>query len=140
VIATQGLRHVARSPSRNPARHPAGDGERDAGAGSVLVLALCAFLVAGCLGAGTIAQAAAARRAASTAADLGALAAADLLAVGDPTACAVAAVVVRANGSTMTSCRVSRDGSVRIGAERTVPGVLAGLGPARASARAGQPP
>ena len=112
----------------------------DGGAGSILLLAVCAVLVVGCLTAGSLAQAAVARHGASTAADLGALAAADLVAVGDPAACEVATVVVRANGGRMTSCQVQVDGSVLVGAERSVTGVLAALGPARASAKAGRPP
>jgi len=112
----------------------------DAGAGSVLVLAICAVLVVGSLTVGALGQAAVARHEVSAAADLGALAAADRAAVGDPAACAAAARVVRAHGSVVTACSVDGDGNARVQATRSVGGVLAGLGPARASARAGQPP
>lgn len=113
---------------------------RDRGAGSVLVVSLCAVLVLGALVVGALSQAVVARHTVSSAADLAALAAADRLATGHADGCAVAARVLAAHGSRLTGCRADPDGSVLVTASRDVGGSAARWGPARASARAGPAP
>jgi len=79
-----------------------------------------------------------ARGAAQTAADLGALAAAQQLVGsggGPPVACGTAREVVAANGAILTGCSLLGQGVVRVTCERS-----GGLGVARASARAGPSP
>ncbi|WP_432561546.1 Rv3654c family TadE-like protein [Kineococcus sp. SYSU DK003] len=108
---------------------------RDEGSGSVLAVGLCAVLLSGVvLGLG-VGSAVVARHRAEAAADLAALAAADVVlgrADGDP--CTRARVVLAAHGAGAQGCAVAADGSVTVTAT-----VRAGvLGTARASARAGQ--
>jgi secretion/DNA translocation related TadE-like protein len=78
----------------------------------------------------------AARHRAQVAADLGALAGARYAVAGQDTACRRAAVIVTRNGARIAGCRL--DGlDLVVTAEVAVSGAPAGLGPARASARAG---
>lgn len=81
-------------------------GQRDRGAGSVLVLAAIMVVVAAFLVVATLAAGYASRHRAAAAADLAALAAADELRAtgGDP--CAAAERVSRANGAAMRQCAV----------------------------------
>ena len=107
----------------------------------MLVLALCALLVSGALAVGLLSAALTARHRASVAADLAALAAADVVSgrrPGDP--CELAQRVAQRNGGELTQCATSEDGSVvvqvlvRPGKGKEV------LGPARVRARAGPAP
>lgn len=116
----------------------AGDGER--GAGTVLVLGVCAVAL-GLLGVlMLVGQAAAAQARASTGADLAALTAADTargLRSGDP--CAAAATVATANRVRMTGCRIGteRGGTAEIIVSAPMPYPWPA---ATARARAGAPP
>ncbi|HEY5518798.1 MAG TPA: histidine kinase [Cellulomonas sp.] len=116
----------------------------------MLTLGLVAAVLMLVAGIALLARAQSARGAAQAAADLGVLAAAAHLdggssarassggavsgaGVRDPgTACAIAREVVTANGASLTACVLLGGGVVRVTVVR--PG---GLGPARASARAG---
>lgn len=125
---------------------------RERGSATVLVLALVPVLVLGTALGVAIAQLAAARQAAASAADLAALAGASWLAdpaaliEADPSvrACARAAEVAAANAATLVSCSVDGD-DVVVSAEVAPPSLvrriaaLAGGDPAavRAGARAG---
>lgn len=107
----------------------------DAGAGTVLVLAVCAALIVVGAGLGVLGEAVVARHRAEAAADLAALAAADVLvgrALGDP--CGRATRTAALNGARLRACAVS-GGTVEVVAE-----VRVTLGPARARARAGPAP
>lgn len=91
----------------------------------LLVLALCGAVLA--------------RHRAEAAADLAALAGADVVvgrAAGDP--CARARQVLLAQGAAPSGCVVAGDGSVLVGASVRPSGLAGVLGPARARARAGQ--
>lgn len=102
--------------------------------GSASIWLLCAGFVVLAFGvAGTSAGAAAtARHRAQAAADLGALAGARLVVEGEAVACARAAGIVEANGAQLAGCRLDGvDLIVTVG----VP--VAGIGTARAMARAG---
>ena len=119
-------------------------GVRDAGSGTVLTVAIVAAVLVLFAATALLAQAQAARARAQTAADLGALAAAGMVAQatdgrpetlalsGDAGPCAVAREVVAANDARLDACVVVGDGVVRVSASR--PG---GLGTARATALAG---
>ncbi len=123
-------------------------GSADEGSGSVLVLGLVAVLLVGALGTATVGRAAAARHRAASAADLAALAAAGaawdvgVVAAGScsgPVLEAATSTAAR-NGAVVDSCDVGADGDARVAVSvevGEVGGPLAGLGPARASARAG---
>ena len=106
----------------------------DRGAGSVLGLSLVSVVLVLAVGVTALAGAVHARGVAQTAADLGALAAAEVLHGRDGQAdpCGAAARVVRANGAEPGGCVVRGD-VVEVVARVTVP-----VGPpARATARAG---
>ncbi|ABS01971.1 Rv3654c family TadE-like protein [Kineococcus radiotolerans] len=112
---------------------------RDTGSGGVLVLGTCAGLVPVVLLVSALGGAVLARHRAETAADLAALAAADVVvgrAVGDP--CERARRVLTAHGADDAGCAVAGDGSVLVAATVRAPGLAGRLGPARARARAGQ--
>lgn len=109
---------------------------QDEGAATVLVLALAVVLVL--VGAVLIAAGTAvlARHKAQSAADLGALAAAQRAIDGRGGACSAAGSVVRAVGARLGECGfVGADALVTV--EVDLPGRLRPLGPARGSARAG---
>lgn len=113
----------------------------DRGAGTVLVLAVCAGLVALGAGLGVLGQAAVARHRAEAAADLAALAAADVLlgrAAGD--ACARAEGTAAANRATLASCEVGSGSTVAVVVRVRPAGAAALLGPATGRARAGPAP
>ncbi len=110
----------------------------DAGAGSVLVAGLVAVGLVLASGTAVVAQAAVGAARAGAAADLAALAAADV-ALGRSTAedpCAAAVRVAAAGSARVTRCEVG-SGQVLVGVELPLPGVAKALGPARALARAG---
>ncbi|WP_432521744.1 Rv3654c family TadE-like protein [Kineococcus sp. SYSU DK006] len=114
-------------------------GPRDRGSGSVLVLAVCAALLGVGLGVLGLSSAVLARHRAESAADLAALAGADVLAgraSGAP--CERAAAVLLAHGARVVGCAVGGDGSVAVSAAVLPVGPLAALGEAVARARAGQ--
>jgi secretion/DNA translocation related TadE-like protein len=107
----------------------------DAGAGSVLVLAVVAVLVLVCALVVPLYMAIAAKRAAAAAADAAALAAADALAgtlPGFP--CEVAEQVARSAGTVLERCGTEADTALV-----TVSLPILGM-PVEASARAGPPP
>lgn len=141
-------------------RGRAGSAER--GSGTVLTVGLVAVVLMLIVAISLLAQAQSARGAAQTAADLGALAAAQHLVGGSgdeggndlgvdgssgtgsagaaaegSRACAIARTVVVANGSSLTGCALLGGGVVRLTTARS-----SGLGVATASARAGpsEPP
>lgn len=124
--------------SRRPHRGDRGrdDDHDDEGAATVLVLALAVVLVL--VGAVLVAAGSAvlARHRAQSAADLGALAAAQLALDGPASACSAAGAVVRAVGARLGQCRLQGADAV-VAVEVDLPGRLRSLGPARGSARAG---
>jgi secretion/DNA translocation related TadE-like protein len=104
------------------------------------MLALCAVVTVGALSAAMLAAAAATRHRAETAADLAALAAADVVLGrrdGDP--CALAAEVASRNDARVTACRPTSSGALVTVTVRPA-GLLASLGSAEASAHAGAAP
>lgn len=114
---------------------PRGRLGEDRGSGSVLVIVVVAVtvLLTGVLG--LLAGAQAARGRAQTAADLGALAAAERALRGRPDPCGAARDVVGRNGVTLTSCDVEGGGVVAVRATAGAP-----VGDATAHARAGPRP
>lgn len=107
----------------------------DRGSATVLVLASVAVLCVVAAAGVVLGQAAVTRHRAEAAADLGALAAADRVLEGPVAGCARAAAVVRAGGAALTRCDWEA-AVVSIEVEVRPPGVLGGLGRARARARA----
>lgn len=116
---------------------------RDEGSGTVhgltLAAVLCTLLIALLL----VAQAGIATHRAAKAADLAALAAADVargLSPGAP--CDVAGAVARENGADAVECAVvaPENTSVDVTATIDLPSPLTPLGPARGVSRAGPPP
>lgn len=110
--------------------------------GSATILALAIVLVAGFLATATtgLATAVLARHRAQAAADLGALAGADVLLGRAPgPACEAAAQVVRANGAALRGCEV-RGLDVLVSTLVRPPAPVGQLGAARARARAGPGP
>lgn len=111
----------------------------DRGAGSLLVLALLLVGLLLCTAAAALGQAVVARHRAAAAADLAALAGADVAlgrsaAPGGP--CGAAARVAARGGARLVTCTaVGLEVVVAVASD--VPGALRGLGPARAAARAG---
>ncbi len=109
----------------------------DQGSATILVLGICLIAMVLATAVAATGSAIVARHRAQAAADLGALAAADVLvgrAAGAP--CAAAALVVRAQGATLTECELSgTDVLVRASVEPRGP--VAALGVAVAAARAG---
>lgn len=128
-------------------RAPDGPGRprgRDAGSGTVLVVAVIALLVAGAASLAVVVRAQARTAQARAAADLAALAAADamalpdglVMAAGGPgpwtvAACDRAREVADRNGASVTSCEVEPAGVVVVAVR------AAGMWPGEASARAG---
>ncbi|WP_299035954.1 Rv3654c family TadE-like protein [uncultured Pseudokineococcus sp.] len=112
----------------------------DCGAGTVLVVAVVLAGLLVCSAGAALGQAVVARHRASAAADLAALAAADVLvgrSAGD--ACGAAVRVAGRGGARLLGCRpVGQEVVVEVAVD--VAGVLGGLGPARAAARAGPAP
>lgn len=108
----------------------------DRGSGTVLVLCVAALLAATGAVLAVLGAAAVARHRAASAADLAALAAADRAPEGEPAACAAAAGTARAVGAEVVSCGLEGDVATVVVAVRAG-GALRGLGPARATARAG---
>ncbi|WP_432491697.1 Rv3654c family TadE-like protein [Kineococcus gypseus] len=115
----------------------------DDGSGAVLLLGVVAVALALLLAVAGLGAAVLARHRAQAAADLAALAGADVVVGRVPApaggACARAQGVLRAHGAT-GSCALAADGTVRVSAEVVVGGPLAALlagTPARAPARAG---
>jgi len=115
-------------------------GGRERGAGTVLVLGVVLVGLLVCSAGAVLGQAVVARHRAAAAADLAALAAADVLvgrAAGD--ACGAAGRVAGRGGARLVSCRPAGE-EVVVEVAVDVAGVLSGLGPARAAARAGPGP
>jgi secretion/DNA translocation related TadE-like protein len=116
-------------------------GRADEGAGTVLVLGLVAVVTVLAAALALLGQAASARHRAEAAADLAALAAADVVlgrAAGEP--CTRARRVATAGRARLTACQVLPDGSVRVETTTTPSGAAGVLGTARAVARAGSAP
>jgi len=115
---------------------------RDEGAGTVLVLGIAGALVLLAAATGVLGDAALARHRAEAAADLAALAAADVL-LGrttgpDGSPCAAAARIAAVNGADITRCSPeAATATVVVEVSVTPRGPAAGLGHARAAARAG---
>lgn len=113
-------------------RRRAEDGFASVAAAGLVALVLLVTAVS----AGAVAVAAARHRVEGVA-DLAALAAARRAIVGEAAACEAAAQVARRNAARVVSCRLDGlDALVEV--ERPLPGRLAGLGSARAWARAGR--
>ncbi|MEJ5914056.1 Rv3654c family TadE-like protein [Pseudokineococcus sp. 1T1Z-3] len=113
---------------------------RERGAGTVLVLGLAMAALVMASAVAVLGQAVVARHRAVAAADLAALAAADVLlgrTAGEP--CAAAGRVAAAGGALVVGCRPTGQ-EVVVEVAVPVDGLLAGLGPARAAARAGPAP
>ena len=116
--------------------HPATRDAGDAGAASVLVLALASVLALIACVLVALAVAGTSRHRAAVAADLGALAAAGRALQGPAAACALADQIVRAQGGQLTGCWV--DGEISEIEVSVRPGGTVGmLGAARGRARAG---
>jgi secretion/DNA translocation related TadE-like protein len=106
----------------------------------VLVLALVAAALTLASAAAVVSQAAVARHRAEAAADLAALAAADVLvgrAPGEP--CARARLTATANGGRVLTCTPAADGSVTVRVAVRPAGAAARVGDATGAARAGPP-
>ncbi len=105
------------------------------------MVALVAVLAVGALATAALGRAAAARHVASSAADLSALAAAGAAwPVASPGRCTggvreQAASVATANGARLTACTLVDGADAVVEVEVAVPGLLGGLGPARATLR-----
>lgn len=118
---------------RRPRRLSSG---RQAGFASVLVLFLATVVVLVASVVVALGAVAVSRHRAASAADLGALAAADRTPQGAQVACAAATRVVTAVGGRLTTCRLSgSDAEVEVAVRP--PGPLGTFGTARARARAG---
>ncbi len=117
-------------------RAPAGVGDRDSGAATVLVIAAVAVILLVSAGALSLVAAVAASHRAHAAADLAALAGAQVLVDGGGSgqACASAARVSGQNGAAVVSCLTGPDLTMVLLV--TVPSAP-GLAPAQARARAG---
>ncbi|WP_343077916.1 Rv3654c family TadE-like protein [Kineococcus aurantiacus] len=105
----------------------------------MLAVGVCAATLSALLLALALTSAVVARHRAEAVADLAALAAADVVvgrAAGQP--CARAAALARGQGADLLACAVAADGSVVVTAAVRPAGLAGRLGPARASARAGQ--
>ena len=113
---------------------PRSDVER--GSATILVLAVVAVAVIVALALGLIARAEANRAAAQAGADLGALAAVDVLLSGGTDPCAAARDVMRRLSVAIEACDVADDGVVSVRSRRT-DSTFHGLGSASARARAG---
>ncbi|MFJ9606531.1 Rv3654c family TadE-like protein [Kitasatospora sp. NPDC101176] len=112
----------------------------DAGSATVWLLALAVLGTAVFAGTVAVGAAVTARHRAESAADLGALAAADRLLLDGDGGCGRAAGITAAQGAALVSCTVDRDAdAVEVVTEVAPRGLPAGLpvGPARARARAG---
>ena len=107
-------RRRGRSSGSGPRLVPAGCRvrRREAGAGSVLVLAAVGVLVVVLAGALLVVAAARDAHRARSAADLGALAAARGTVAGRPPDCAAAARIAAGVGAALRGCRALHDGSV----------------------------
>ena len=129
---------AARRGGAGAGRRAGGPGAgRERGSASVLVLALAVVLVL--VGAVLVAAGGAvvARHRAQSAADLGALAAAQRAPDGPSDACAAARAVVEAVGARVEECELQGvDAVVAVAVD--LRGRMAALGPARGSARAGR--
>lgn len=122
--------------------------DRDEGSGTVLVLSLVAVVAVLAMSVGLLGTVVLARHRAESAADLAALAAADLFldpltpapggAGGDP--CRQARIVAEANGARLVECRGDLASAVTVRVAVALPGALGPLGPAFAVARAGRSP
>ncbi len=123
--------------------------DRDEGSATVLVASLLAVIAVLAMSIDLLGSVVLARHRAESAADLAALAAADLLldplaparfggAGADP--CRQALLVAEANGARLVECRGDLAASVTVRVAVALPGALGPLGPAFAVARAGSSP
>ena len=115
--------------------------DADRGSGSVLVLGICGVLLSMLAASALLGSAIATRHRAQAAADLAALAAADVALgrrPGDP--CRLAAAVAAANGAGLVACEVTEDSGAVVRVEIAPPGPAAAIGVAQVSARAGPAP
>jgi secretion/DNA translocation related TadE-like protein len=104
------------------------------------MLGICAVVAVGAVTAALLAGAASTRHRAEAAADLAALAAADVVLGRRPgDACGLAAKVASQNGTRLTGCRTTSSGAV-VAVTVRPSGMLASLGDAEASAHAGAAP
>lgn len=108
----------------------------DRGSGTIWVAAMALVLVAVVLGAGLIGLAQTARHRATSAADLAALAGAQVALLDPGGACAAAAHIAAANGATLTGCALAAEVVTVVVAVRVRLGRF-GVGTATAHARAG---
>jgi len=113
-----------------------GRADADRGSATVLVLALCLVVALAGGVVATLGTVAVARHRAESAADLAALAAADRAASGVGPACAAASSAAVAVGARLLRCGLDGDVAMVTVAVRAA-GPAAGLGTARATARAG---
>lgn len=125
-------------PVADQRRAGSGPGSAEAGSGSIWMITIVAVVVTATTTALAVGSAVVARHRADGAADLAALAGAELLVRGDPQPCATAARVAEDSGARLDSCQVAA-GTVLVVAA-VEPGWSAwglDMPPARASARAG---
>ncbi|WP_042373468.1 Rv3654c family TadE-like protein [Streptacidiphilus neutrinimicus] len=120
---------------------PSGGRRGDAGSATIWLVALLCLVGLAAAAALGVAGAIAARHRAESAADLAALAAAGRLLLDPGEACAEAAAIASAQGATLHSCAIRADAQEdSVVVEVSVPsptGLIPGLPPARARARAG---
>lgn len=120
---------------------PGADAGPDRGAGTPLLLGVVGVLVGLAVTLSLLGQAAVARHRAEAAADLAALAAADvLLGRAEGGACTSAARTARDNGASLVSCRPAAGATVTVEVVVRIRGPGAALGVASATGRAGPAP
>jgi secretion/DNA translocation related TadE-like protein len=126
---------------RRPRAAGRGGPHGDAGAATIWLVSLLCLVGLAATAALGVAGAIAARHRAESAADLAALAAAGRLLLDPGEACAEAAAIASAQGATLHSCAIRADAQEdSVVVEVSVPspsGLVPGLPPARARARAG---
>jgi secretion/DNA translocation related TadE-like protein len=132
--SVRGRRSCRALPSQ-PKRWPRSN-QDDRGSATLVAVAVMAVLLALTLGGVAVGSAVIARHRAQAAADLAALAAAAHLADGAGEACSHAAALVHAMRTVLTQCAVE-DLDVVVAVDASVVFGRMGVGPARASARAG---
>ena len=122
--------------SRSPRPGPGGCA-RDRGSMTVLMLGVIAGALVLAVLVGGLIRGVTARGHAQAAADLGALAAGEVAAVGGPAPCEVAQLVVEHNGAALAACAVGDGGMVELTTTVAVQPLPGWQETARATARAG---
>ncbi|WP_078324442.1 Rv3654c family TadE-like protein [Mycobacteroides salmoniphilum] len=119
-----------------PSRFQRWNPRADNGSATIVAVAMMAVLLALTAGGAAVGEAVVARHRAQAAADLSALAGAQRALYGTAPACAEATVVARRVGAAITGCMVE---DLDVVVSVNVPVILGrfGMGPARATARAG---